>query len=72
MIVQLIESRYTVDHDILKSYLKDLFGKGNFEIIVSLLQVEMFEYSWLKKTATRRRGEMEGTDSTGDVSGMLF
>jgi hypothetical protein len=36
----MIESRYTVDNDILKSYLKDLFGEGNFEIIVSLLQQE--------------------------------
>ena len=33
----MIESRYTVDYDILKSYLKDLFGEGKFEIIVSLL-----------------------------------
>jgi hypothetical protein len=40
MFCQMIESRYTVDNDILKSYLKDLFGEGNFEIIVSLLQQE--------------------------------
>jgi hypothetical protein len=40
MFVQIIESRYTVDHDILKSYLKDLFGEGKFEIIVSMLKQE--------------------------------
>jgi hypothetical protein len=40
MFVQIIESRYTVDHDILKLYLKDLFGEGQFEIIVSVLKLE--------------------------------
>jgi hypothetical protein len=42
MFVQIIESRYTVDHDILESFLKDLFGVGKFEIIVSLLKQENF------------------------------
>jgi hypothetical protein len=42
MFVQIIESRYTVDHDILKSYLKDLFGEGKFEIIVSMLKQDFF------------------------------
>jgi hypothetical protein len=40
MFCQMIESRYTVDHEILKSYLKGLFGEGNFKIIVRLLQQE--------------------------------
>jgi hypothetical protein len=44
MLVQIIESRYTVDHDILKSYLKDLFGEEKFEIIVRMLKQEFFEY----------------------------
>ena len=42
MFVQIIESRYTVDHDILKSYLNDLFGEGKFEIIVSMLKQVFF------------------------------
>lgn len=35
MFVQVIDGRYTVEYDILKSYLKDLFEDGKFEIIVS-------------------------------------
>ena len=35
MFVQVIEGRYTVDHAVLKSYLKGLFKDENFRIIVS-------------------------------------
>lgn len=41
MVVQVIESRYTVDYDILIEYLKSLFELESFEIIVCRLK------SWL-------------------------
>ena len=34
MVVQVIESRYTVDYDVLSAYLEALFEPDTFEIIV--------------------------------------
>jgi hypothetical protein len=51
MIVQVIESRYTVDYDILKSYLEGLFKDGNFEIVVSSPKYEAIGPLLTPKTA---------------------
>lgn len=59
MFVQIIESRYTVDHDILKSYLKDLFGEGPFEIIVSMLKQEEI-WAWLTQENSLQTKERNG------------
>jgi hypothetical protein len=38
MIVETIESRYTVDPGTLEKYLENKFGKGNFSVIVSSIR----------------------------------
>jgi hypothetical protein len=41
MIVETIESRYTLNPSMLEKYLENKFGKGNFSIIVSLFHYKV-------------------------------